>query len=573
MMPESKQKVRISNNPDAMLLELMRVPRMQAGGKPPPGIRRAMAQQRGAVAPIPGIKTPAEFIGGYVGAEPRYGVMDPDAEALERAYRAGEATSVIGDLVGSITPFATASTLARANALPGAAVVKGTAKKAFTARELKSETNKLAKVIAKDNPKMKPEDVQKRAATIAEKNLTWTKEQKPELEKTYGQLVQAPASASVGERLQNVPEVVSQRARKAEEFLAQPTEPWQPPRPELQAFDRAMIKDAMEGFPGIEQTAFPRYTPPKADLSYIEEIYQDPRNRALIEAQIKRGLPLGGETFYASLYPMKMAALERGIPEEKFNQFIYSTAPASARNSIMNEMAVGQFLRDMNARGLPLDEETVKREMAAFKEKYGKGLPLMPIHREGVKNVLEGNLDLREQLKADIPTNYKIPTYGTQKAGDFGKSVVLDVHEASGQTQGSRFHPYFSEQGGFGSREYGAAEQQMMDIAKGLGLPGGTAQAGRWFGGGELTGLVSPRGDALDLLERQAAYTLNGMGITPTPRNVRNYLLDMIETGEGVLMPYYSKNVPMPDVRTEKKKGGAVKKSALDSVKRGYKHA
>jgi hypothetical protein len=567
------KRVHISDNPDTMLLELTRAPRMQEGGKLPPGVRRAMAQQRGTVAPIPGIKTPAEFIGGYVGAEPRFSVMDPDAEALERAYRAGEATSVIGDIVGSISPFATASTLARANALPGAAVVKGTAKKAFTARELKSETNKVAKAIAKDNPKMKPEDVQKRAATIAEKNLTWTKEQKPELEKTYGELVQAPASASVGERLQNVPEVVSQRAKKAEEFLAQPTEPWQPPRPELQAFDRAMIKDAMEGFPGIEQTAFPRYMPPKADLSYIEEIYQDPRNRALIEAQIKRGLPLGGETFYASLYPMKMAALERGIPEEKFNQFIYSTAPASARNSIMNEMAVGQFLRDMNARGLPLDEETVKREMAAFKEKYGKGLPLMPIHREGVKNVLEGNLDLREQLKADIPTNYKIPTYGTQKAGDFGKSVVLDVHEASGQTQGSRFHPYFSEQGGFGSREYGAAEQQMMDIAKGLGLPGGTAQAGRWFGGGELTGLVSPRGDALDLLERQAAYTLNGMGIKPTPRNVRNYLLDMIDTGEGVLMPYYSKNVPMPDVRTEKKKGGAVKKSALDSVKRGYKHA
>ena len=487
---QNNRKVRISDNPDTMLLELMNAPRMQAGGKPPPGVRRAMAQQRGTVAPIPGIKTPAEFIGGYVGADPRFSVMDPDAEALERAYRAGEATSVIGDIVGSISPFATASTLARANALPGAAVVKGAAKKAFTARELKSETNKVAKAIAKDNPKMKPEDVQKRAATIAEKNLTWTKEQKPELEKTYGQLVQAPASASVGERLQNVPEVVSQRAKKAEEFLAQPTEPWQPPRPELQAFDRAMIKDAMEGFPGIEQTAFPRYTPPKADLSYIEEIYQDPRNRALIESQIKRGLPLGGETFYASLYPMKMAALERGIPEEKFNQFIYSTAPASARNSIMNEMAVGQFLRDMNARGLPLDEETVKREMAAFKEKYGKGLPLMPIHREGVKNVLEGNLDLREQLKADIPINYKVPTYGTQKAGDFGKSVVLDVHEAAGQTQGSRFHPYFSEQGGFGSREYGAAEQQMMDIAKGLGLPGGTAQAGRWFGGGELTGLV-----------------------------------------------------------------------------------
>lgn len=569
------KRVHISDNPDTMLLELTRAPRMQEGGKLPPGVRRAISQQRGTVAPIPGIKTPAEFIGGYVGADPRYSVMDPDADALERAYRAGEATSVIGDIVGSISPFATASTLARANALPGAAVVKGAAKKApaFTARELKSETNKVAKAIAKDNPKMAPEDVQKRAATIAEKNLTWTKQQKPALEKKFGKLIDAPASASIGDRLQNVPEAVERRAQKAEQFLAQPTEPWQPPRAELQAFDRSLIKDAMEGFPGIEQTAFPRYSPPKANIGYIDEIYQDPRNRALIETQIKRGLPLGGETFYPSLYPMKMAALERGIPEEKFNQFIYSTAPASARNSILNEMAVGQFLRDMNARGLPLDEETVKREMEAFKQKYGTGLPLMPVHREGVRNVLEGNLDLRELSKADIPVNYKIPTYGTQKAGDFGKSVVLDVHEASGETQASRFHPYFTKQGGFGSTEYGAAEQQMLDIAKGLGLPGGTAQAGRWFGGGELTGLVSPRGDALDLLERQAAYTLNGMGIKPTPRNVRNYLLDMIETGEGVLMPYYSKKVPLPDVRTEKKKGGAVKKSALDSVKRGYEHA
>ncbi len=452
-------------------------------------------------------------------------------------------------------------------------IAQATKAAAFTARELKSEANKVAKSIAKENPKMAPEDVQKRAAAIAENNLTWTKQQKPALEKKYGKLIDAPASASLGDRLQNTPEVVAQRAQKAEAFLAQPTESWKPPRPELQAFDRSLIKDAMEGFPGIEQTAFPRYSPPRANIDYIQEMYQDPRNRALIESQIKRGLPLGGETFYPSLYPMKVAALERGIPEEKFNQFIYSTAPASARNSILNEMAVGQFLRDMHARGLPLDESTVEREMEAFKQKYGTGLPLMPVHRTGVKNVIEGNQDLRELSKADIPVNYKIPTYGTQKAGDFGRSIVLDVHEASGETQASRFHPYFTRQGGFGSTEYGAAEKEMLDIAKGLGLPGGTAQAGRWFGGGELTGLVSPRGDALDLLERQAAYTLNGMGVKPTPRNVRNYLLDMIETGEGVLMPYYSKKVPLPDVRTEKKKGGAVKKSALDSLKRGYEYA
>jgi hypothetical protein len=137
--------------------------------------------------------------------------------------------------------------------------------------------------------------------------------------------------------------------------------------------------------------------------------------------------------------------------------------------------------------------------------------------------------------------------------------MVLDVHEAAGQTRGSRYHPYFTEQGGFGPTEYGAAESQMLDIAQGLGLPGGTAQAGRWFGGGELTGLKSPRGDALDLLERQTAYTLASQGVNPTPRNIRNTLLDMIETGQGLFLPYFKKE-GMPDLRVEKKKGGAVKK-------------
>jgi len=191
----------------------------------------------------------------------------------------------------------------------------------------------------------------------------------------------------------------------------------------------------------------------------------------------------------------------------------------------------------------------------------------MPVHRQGVQQVIEGGTNLREQVKADIPTNYKIPTYGTQKAGDFGKSVVLDVHEAAGETLGSQYHPYFTRQGGFGPTEYGIAESKMLDIANELGIPGGMAQAGRWFGGGELTGLKSPRGDALDLLEKQTAYTLQGQGIKPTPRNVRNYILDMIDTGQGVLMPYF-KSEAMPDVRTMKKKGGAVKLGGLSALRK-----
>jgi hypothetical protein len=433
----------------------------------------------------------------------------------------------------------------------------------YSTKVLESTAARFADKISAASPKLSDEEVAKKAMNQAIKKLEWERTQKPALEKKYGTLTKSSFSESNPNKMQNTAEVVAERKRKANEFLDQPTEPWSPPKPELQAFDRASIKDALEGFPGVSQSTFPRDKPSRASTSHVEELYTDPENRALIEKQIKRGLPLGGETFYASLYPVKQAVLEAGMPAEKFDQWIYGMAPASARNSIMNEMAVGQFLRDMNARGIPLTEANVAKEMALYKEKFGIGLPLMPLHREGVQKVLEGGLNLRDQNLANIPTNYKIPTYGSQKAGDFANSVVLDVHEAGGHTQGSRFHPYFNEQGGFGNTEYNAGEQGLLGIAQGLGIPGGMAQAGRWFGGGELTGLKSPRGDALDLLERQVAYTLQQKGVQPNPANVRAEVLKQIETGQGDLLPWYRKE-GLPDVRQtglQRAEGGEVHKA------------
>ena len=53
------------------------------------------------------------------------------------------------------------------------------------------------------------------------------------------------------------------------------------------------------------------------------------------------------------------------------------------------------------------------------------------------------------------------------------------MHEAQGETLGSRFHLYSAEQGGFGKNEYGRAENYMWGIANEMGLPAGSAQAGR----------------------------------------------------------------------------------------------
>ena len=121
------------------------------------------------------------------------------------------------------------------------------------------------------------------------------------------------------------------------------------------------------------------------------------------------------------------------------------------------------------------------------------------------------------------------------------------MHEAQGETLGSRYHPYFTEQGGFGKNEYGRAESYMLDIASEMGLPTGTGQAGRWFGGGELTGLKSPRRDSLELLERQAAYTLHEAGQPTDPVSVRNYIMKLMQEG-GDMLPW-AKTTPMPDYR------------------------
>lgn len=428
------------------------------------------------------------------------------------------------------------------------------------------QTMALAKTMVADNPKLSIDEALSKAGKQLGKQNKWETQTKPGLEKTFGPLQPSTFNQNAVQRLRNTPEVVAQRKQRANAFLDQPTEPWQPPRTEIQAFERERIKDALGGFPDVEQSRFPRDVPPRASLAHVHAVYEDPENRELIKKQIRRGLPLGGETFYASLYPVKLAAMEAGISPEKFDAWVHSIAPASARNSIMNEMAVGQAIRDAYAHGSDLSPESLAQVRAAFKAQHKIGLPMMPVHEEGVAKVLQNNLNLRDLNRANIPTNYKIPTYGAQKAGDFAHSWVGDVHEATGETLGSEHHPYFTKAGGFGNPEYGAAEQHMLDIAKELGIPGGTAQAGRWFGGGELTGLKSPRGDALDLLEKQVAYTLHHQGITPTPQEVRKYVLQMIGTGKGHLLPWYKK-VGMPDLRVKNKKEGGSTEPTLDEMR------
>jgi hypothetical protein len=89
----------------------------------PPGIKRALdrSKERKSVAPVPGAREARQAIQGYIGMDPSYSVMDPEAQSLASAYRSGEAASVLGDLAGALSPLAMASAAAKANQLPGIA--------------------------------------------------------------------------------------------------------------------------------------------------------------------------------------------------------------------------------------------------------------------------------------------------------------------------------------------------------------------------------------------------------------------------------------------------------------------
>lgn len=384
-----------------------------------------------------------------------------------------------------------------------------------------------------------------KAVEAAAKDLRWRDWERPAVEASRGGLVRSTGEQSKLERLRNTPAAVQQHIEEARNLLSVPVEPWVPK--DYGIFDRSLIKDALYGWPGVEQTQFPRKVAPRADMSYVDQIYQDPANRELIKGQIERGLPLGGESFYASLYPVKAEAVSAGIAPEVFDEWAHATAQGSARNSLFNENAVGNFLRGLSKRGVELTSENVRRAMQEFKGRYDVGLPLMPVHQEGVARLLEQGITPQNALTQGLTESYKIPTYALQKSGNFGKSWVGDVHEAAGETLGTKHYPYFAEAGGFTGNEYGPAERNMQQIANELDIPLGMAQAGRWFGGGELTGLRSPRGDALEQLEKQAAYTLGRQGKDTDPVSVRNYVLDLIRSG-GELAPWFRQE-EMPDYR------------------------
>lgn len=86
--------------------------------------------------------------------------------------------------------------------------------------------------------------------------------------------------------------------------------------------------------------------------------------------------------------------------------------------------------------------------------------------------------------------------------------------------------------------EYKALSSIYNDIGKSMGLPSGrTAQAGRWLGGWDKTGLrTQPQGDFVQLLEDAILNSAKQRGLPTDPKSLREYW-GRVTRGEDFIIP------------------------------------
>lgn len=342
-----------------------------------------------------------------------------------------------------------------------------------------------------------------------------------------------PSATTAG---RSTPAEIADRLRSARAQIAAPLDPFVPnPRGFI---DRALISpDAPVAQSG--PAAFERVGA-KTDRAALGQMQgmADPENLRMIEEQVRRGLKSGAaQTFYPSYGAVESALANAGGNPRTW---LSATSAGSIRNSVPNELAVGSVLNWALKRGLfdpsnVLTEAGAKeaslRVREALKREFpdAQGFPLMSVHTQTFGKLLQGI----------APGSDKVPTYLGQKGSVLNPEqglrpgLVLDTHEAMGQTLGAPYHNYFAQKGGFERTEYGPQEDLVQQVIRSLGVSDRTGQAARWLGGGEITGLRTAPKDYGQLFDDLVARDVQQRGKTSS-----TFLRDLAR-GDQVLYPTY----------------------------------
>jgi hypothetical protein len=345
--------------------------------------------------------------------------------------------------------------------------------------------------------------------------------------------------APKAEGMRNTPEEIGLRLRRVEEIMRQPVEPYVPRTAGL--VDRSIITPDAPGYTRGDPLHERTLPGDRAAMGQFEGI-DSAVNRQLIELQMRRGETLGGSWFYPSY----------GAFEDRIGQaggdtlgWLNATSGSSIKTPVFNELSnasiimwgVKQGMLDpaalatmpqeqLNALALQL------RQQATQQFGIPTGLPLMGTHLQSFGRLSMGA----------TPESFKVPTYRAQKGsvhnpnmGDV-PGIVLDTHEAKGQTLASPFHDYHRNNGGFIGADYGVQEDFARQMARSLAMRDRTAQANRWFGGARITGVDTPLADYAQNFEGMAMWNAVERNLDP------QRLVDEVARGENILFPYMQKD-------------------------------
>jgi hypothetical protein len=334
-----------------------------------------------------------------------------------------------------------------------------------------------------------------------------------------------PSVQEIRERLEEARNAV----RKLE--MDAPSEPWRPT--ERGVFDRTGFDPNDRMLPNTNSMApvTGRMDPELASL--LDNKYL----RDLLERQTVLGLKRGGEGFY-NLRPIANSLEEMSGPNS-FRDFVGAGSAGSIQASLPLEMSNASIMLYAKANDIPYQDaiQELSQRYPNARKPWASGTHFNKFDQ--FRNT--GSID----PSGSASGSRKVPYYFRQKLGEStppggSMGAVIDTHEGKAALFPAGAERYIEQLTG---QQYEQVADVYRDLAKRLDLPVETVQAGRWLGGGPLTGLKSPQGDYVQGLEDVLAWSAQQTGKGTDPKSLRRYWQDVTQ-GRDFILPFYGKGAP-----------------------------
>jgi hypothetical protein len=317
--------------------------------------------------------------------------------------------------------------------------------------------------------------------------------------------------------------------------------------------------------PGVEQKDLPRmptvdkarakgekpkYTPRMQDL------LDSPTARKKVDTLIAKGDELGMREWYGT-EPLRQVAMDMGMSQKQFDEFLAQMASASQRNPVDQQNKMGSYLWHLSQTGqLPEDAFLMTNKIKRGKQERPEGtaIELPP----GYGSLAQGDIFSRGKqiasgdIEGALPPDKKLGTFYRNYQGNL-KPVTVDVNAVRGpiiergdprwlasklvekddegnviathfprkdvesglmSLKEAKARPGFWEAAPSGS-EYAGFEDLWQKAAKRKGIAPAEAQALGWYGSADVTALKTKPELYIDNLERMIRRTAEETGQNP----------------------------------------------------------